>query len=313
MSYAYLYPGQGSQSIGMLAELANEYPEVKQIFEQGSEILKQDLWALVSAGPEEDLNRTENTQPILLCASVAVWRIWDKQFPNPPTLMAGHSFGEYTALVCSGALEFEAAVPLARFRGEVMQQAVPAGQGAMAAILGLDNDKLAEVCKESAQGGVVEAVNFNAPGQVVIAGDSPAVARAIVAAKDAGAKRAVTLPLSVPSHSSLMKPAAEKLRDYLSDLKLNPSNIDVIHNADVKAHNTQEEIKDALYQQLFNPVRWVETIQSMVSLGTQAFIELGPGKVLTGLSKRIDKSVPCYGVYDLKSLQQALEKAQELV
>ena len=313
MSYAYLYPGQGSQSIGMLAELANEYPEVKQIFEQGSEILKQDLWALVSVGPEDDLNRTENTQPIMLCASVAAWRIWDKQFPNPPTLMAGHSFGEYTALVCSGALEFEAAVPLARFRGEVMQQAVPAGQGAMAAILGLDNDKLAEVCKESAQGGVVEAVNFNAPGQVVIAGDSPAVARAIVAAKDAGAKRAVTLPLSVPSHSSLMKPAAEKLRDYLSDLKLNPSNIDVIHNADVKAHNTQEEIKDALYQQLFNPVRWVETIQSMVSLGTQAFIELGPGKVLTGLSKRIDKSVPCYGVYDLKSLQQALEKAQELV
>ncbi len=313
MSYAYLFPGQGSQSIGMLAELANEYPEVNQTFEQGSGILKQDLWTLVSAGPEEDLNRTENTQPIMLCASVAVWRIWKKQFSNPPAITAGHSFGEYTALVCSGALEFEEAVPLARFRGEVMQQAVPEGQGAMAAILGLDNDKLAEVCEASAQGEVVEAVNFNAPGQVVIAGDSSAVARAIEAAKDAGAKRAVTLPLSVPSHSSLMKPAAEKLREYLSDLALNFSNIDVIHNVDVKVHNSQEEIKNALYQQLFNPVRWVETIQSMVSQGTQAFIELGPGKVLTGLSKRIDKSVPCYGVYDLKSLEQALEKVQELV
>ncbi len=312
MSYTYLFPGQGSQSIGMLAELAGEHSEVSQTFELGSELLKQDLWALATNGPEEDLNRTENTQPIMLCASVATWKIWEKQFSNPPSLMAGHSFGEYTALVCSGALDFEAAVPLARFRGEVMQQAVPEGQGAMAAVLGLDNDKLAEVCVAFSQGEIVEAVNFNAPGQVVIAGDASAVARAIDAAKEAGAKRAVTLPLSVPSHSSLMKPAAEKLRDFLNDLTLKAPNVSVIHNADVMSHDEQVGIKDALYQQLFNPVRWVETIQHIVCQGTQAFVELGPGKVLTGLSKRIDKSVPCYGVYDLKSLDQALEKAQEL-
>ena len=313
MSHAYLFPGQGSQSVGILAELAGEYPEVKQTFEHGSEILRQDLWALVSAGPEEDLNRTENTQPIMLCASVAVWRVWNKQFSNIPLFMAGHSFGEYTALVCAGMLQFETAVPLARFRGEVMQQAVPEGQGAMAAVLGLENGKLVEVCAEVSQGQVVEAVNFNAPGQVVIAGDSAAVARAIDAAKEAGAKRALTLPLSVPSHSSLMLPAAEKLRDYLSDITLQSSDVSIIHNADVKIHANDQEIKDALYRQLFNPVRWAETIQYMVSQGTQIFIELGPGKVLVGLCKRIDKSVPCYGVHDLKSLEQALEKAQEQV
>jgi [acyl-carrier-protein] S-malonyltransferase len=313
MNHAYLFPGQGSQSVGMLAELAGEYPEVKQTFEQGSEILQQDLWALVSAGPEEGLNRTENTQPIMLCASVAVWRIWAKQFSRPAEFVAGHSFGEYTALVCAGVLDFESAVPLARFRGEVMQEAVPVGQGAMAAVLGLDNDKLADVCLNVSQGEVVEAVNFNAPGQVVIAGDSAAVTRAIDAAKEAGAKRAVILPLSVPSHSSLMQPAAAKLRDYLSDITFNSSNVSVIHNADVKVHASDQDIKDALYRQLFNPVRWVETIQNMVSQGTKIFIELGPGKVLTGLSKRIDKSVPCYGVYDIKSLEQALEIAQEKV
>lgn len=311
MSHAYLFPGQGSQSVGMLAELAGEYPEVKQTFEQGSEILQQDLWALVSDGPGEDLNRTENTQPIMLCASVAVWRIWAKQFSKPAEFVAGHSFGEYTALVCAGVLNFESVVPLARFRGEVMQEAVPVGQGAMAAVLGLDDDKLADVCLQVSQGEVVEAVNFNAPGQVVIAGDSAAVTRAIDAAKEAGAKRAVILPLSVPSHSSLMQPAADKLRDYLSDITFNSSEVSVIHNADVKVHVSDQGIKDALYRQLFNPVRWVETVQYMVSQGTQIFIELGPGKVLTGLSKRIDKSVTCYGVYDIKSLEQALEIAQE--
>lgn len=311
MSYAYLFPGQGSQSIGMLAELAGEFPEIKQTFEQGSEILKQDLWAMASAGPAEDLNRTENTQPIMLCASVAVWRVWNSQCAESGTLMAGHSFGEYTALVCAGILEFETALPLARFRGEVMQQAVPEGQGAMAAVLGLDNDALQKVCSETAQGQVVEAVNFNAPGQVVIAGDADAVARAIDAAKDAGAKRAVILPLSVPSHSSLMQPAAEKLLAYLSEISLQSSNVSIIHNTDVKIHDNAEDIKDALYKQLFSPVRWVETIQSMVAKQTQNFVELGPGKVLTGLSKRIDRSVPCYGVHDLKSLEQALEKVNQ--
>ena len=307
MSYAYLFPGQGSQSLGMLTELAGEYPEVKQTFEHASEILQQDLWALVSSGPEEELNRTENTQPIMLCASFAVWMVWNKKVNNP-AYMAGHSFGEYTALVCSGALDFATAVPLARFRGEVMQQAVPVGQGAMAAVLGLDNYKLAEVCVEASQGQVVEAVNFNAPGQVVIAGDSDAVARAIDLAKTVGAKRAVILPLSVPSHSRLMQPAAEKMRDYLAGIVLKPSSVSVIHNVDVKAHSNVDDIKDALYRQLFNPVRWVETIRYLITRGTETFIELGPGKVLTGLSKRIDKSVPCYCVHDLKSLEQTLEQ-----
>jgi len=308
MSHAYLFPGQGSQSLGMLAELAGEYPEVKQTFEHASEILQQDLWALVSSGPEEDLNRTENTQPIMLCASIAVSKVWNKQSQNEPEFLAGHSFGEYTALVCADVLDFATAVPLARFRGEVMQQAVPIGQGAMAAVLGLDNDKLAEVCIEASQGQVVEAVNFNAPGQVVIAGDSDAVARAIDTAKTAGAKRAVILPLSVPSHSSLMQPAAQKMRDYLADIGFKPSKVSVIHNADVKTYTNVDDIKDALYHQLFNPVRWVETIQYLVSQGTEFFIELGPGKVLTGLSKRIDKSVPCYCVHDLKSLELTLEQ-----
>ena len=307
MSYTYLFPGQGSQSLGMLAELAGEYPEIKQTFEHASEILQQDLWSLVSSGPEEELNRTENTQPIMLCASFAVWMVWNKKVNNP-AYMAGHSFGEYTALVCSGALDFATAVPLARFRGEVMQQAIPVGQGAMAAVLGLDNDKLAEVCVEASQGQVVEAVNFNAPGQVVIAGDSDAVARAIDVAKAAGAKRAVVLPLSVPSHSSLMQPAAEKMRDYLAGIVLKPSSVSVIHNVDVKAHSNVDDIKDALYRQLFSPVRWVETIRYLITRGTETFIELGPGKVLTGLSKRIDKSVPCYCVHDLKSLEQTLEQ-----
>ncbi len=308
MSHAYLFPGQGSQSLGMLAELAGEYSEVKQTFEHASEILQQDLWALLVSGPEEDLNRTENTQPIMLCASIAVSKVWNKHSQIEPAFLAGHSFGEYTALVCADVLDFATAVPLARFRGEVMQQAVPIGQGAMAAVLGLDNDKLAEVCIEASQGQVVEAVNFNAPGQVVIAGDSDAVTRAIAAAKTAGAKRAVILPLSVPSHSSLMQLAAQKMRDYFADIVFKPSKVNVIHNADVKAYANVDDIKDALYRQLFSPVRWVETIQYLISQGTESFIELGPGKVLTGLSKRIDKSVPCYCVHDLKSLEQTLEQ-----
>jgi [acyl-carrier-protein] S-malonyltransferase len=297
----------------MLVELASQYPEVSQTFEQASDILKQDLWSMVSDGPVEDLNRTENTQPIMLCSSVAVWKIWSKQFTSLPSFVAGHSFGEYTALVCAGVVDFDAMVPLARFRGEVMQQAVPEGKGAMAAVLGLENDKLAMICSEVSQGEVVEAVNYNAPGQVVIAGDSLAVARAIDAAKDAGAKRAVVLPLSVPSHSTLMQPAAEKLREYLKNVTFNEAEVRVVHNADVNVHVNERDMKEALFMQLFNPVRWVETIQYMVAENTQTFVELGPGKVLAGLSKRIDKSVPCYGVYDLKSLELALEKVSEKI
>ncbi len=307
MTHVYIFPGQGSQSVGMLAELADQYSEVKETFEQASDILQQNLWDLVANGPEQEINRTENTQPIMLCASVAVHKIWAKQFPKAPMYTAGHSFGEYTALVCTGALDFEKTVPLARYRGEVMQEAVPEGQGAMAAVLGLEDSKLIEVCADAAQQQIVEAVNFNAPGQVVIAGDADAVNRAIEMAKAAGAKRAVLLPLSVPSHSSLMRTAADKLRDYLADIELRVTELKVIHNADVKFYDNEQDIKDALYRQLFNPVRWVETIQYMLSEGASVFVELGPGKVLTGLSKRIDRSAACHCVQDIKSLEQALE------
>ena len=311
MDFAYLFPGQGSQSLGMMADLASGYPEVKDVFEQGSQVLQQDLWELVTNGPEEELNRTANTQPIMLCASVAIWRIWQKQFSGSPHCMAGHSFGEYTALACANAFDFEIALPLAKYRGDVMQQAVPVGQGAMAAILGVDDQQLDEVCKQAAQGEVVQTVNFNAPGQTVIAGNSQAVARAVELAKSAGAKRALTLPLSVPSHSSLMQPAAEQLKTYLQEIDMRTPDINVVQNVDVKAYADVVEIKDALYRQLFNPVRWVETIQHIISSGVNVFIELGPGKVLTGLCKRIDRKVPCYGVYDLKSFEQALEQMEK--
>ena len=312
MAFAYLYPGQGSQSLGMMEDLASKYPQIKQTFEQASDVLKQNLWDLVVEGPEQELNRTENTQPIMLCASIAIWRIWRQQFTSAPICMAGHSFGEYTALVCTDAFDFETALPLAKYRGQVMQQAVPEGEGAMAAVLGLDNQKLTEVCEQSAQGEVVQAVNFNAPGQTVIAGNSGAVNRAVELAKSSGAKRAVILPLSVPSHSTLMQPAAELLREHLSSISLRPPQTNVIQNVDVKAYSDEAEIKDALYRQLFNPVRWVETIEHIISKRVKAFVELGPGKVLSGLSKRIDRNVPCYGVFDIKSLEQALEKLESI-
>ena len=310
MNFAYLFPGQGAQSVGMLTDLAADFPEVKQTFELGSDILQQDLWKLVDSGPENELNRTENTQPVMLCANVAIWRIWVRYFNLPPIVVAGHSFGEYSALVCARAFTFETALPIARYRGQVMQQAVSEGRGAMAAILGLDDESLAEVCKQSTQGQVVEAVNFNAPEQTVIAGHSEAVARAVEAAKSAGAKRAITLPLSVPAHSTLMQPAAERLRDYLHDIPIQSPQIDVIQNVDVQPYSDVLKIKDALYRQLFNPVRWVETIQYIISLGTSVLIELGPGKVITGLNRRIDRALPCYCVHDSKSLEQTLEYAE---
>ena len=309
MELAYIFPGQGSQSIGMMEDLGTQYPEVRQIFEQGSEILQQDLWKLVLSGPEADLNRTENTQPVMLCACVAVHRIFQAQFPGLPMLTAGHSFGEYTALACSDALEFAAAIVLARYRGRVMQEAVPEGQGAMAAILGLEADLLAEICTKCIQGQErVEPVNFNAPGQTVIAGNRVAVSRAVEAAKDAGAKRCVQLPLSVPSHSTLMRPAAVRLQEYLHDVAIRTPRVAVIQNADVRAYRREAEIKDALYRQLFSPVRWVETIRHMISQGVGALVELGPGRVLTGFNKRIDGSVPAYSINDLKSLDQTLQQ-----
>ena len=309
MEFAYIFPGQGSQSVGMMGDLDKQYPEARQLFELGSDILQQDLWKLVTSGPEADLNRTENTQPVMLCACVAVHRIFQAQFPDFPLLAAGHSFGEYTALACAGALEFEAAIALARYRGRVMQEAVPEGQGAMAAILGLEVDVLARICRQCTQEHErAEPVNFNAPGQIVIAGDRVAVSRAVEAAKDAGAKRCVPLPLSVPSHSTLMKPAAVQLREYLQDVAMRAPRFAVIQNADVRAYRSEADIKDALYRQLFSPVRWVDTVQHMISQGIGALVELGPGRVLTGFSRRIDRSVPAYCVSDLKSLDQTLQQ-----
>ncbi len=313
MEFAYIFPGQGSQSIGMMEDLGTRFPEVRQTFEQGSDILQQDLWKLASSGPEAELNRTENTQPVMLCACMAVYRVFHAHFSAAPRIMAGHSFGEYTALACAGSFGFEAALPLARYRGQVMQQAVPEGQGAMAAVLGLEAHVLGEVCEQSAgEREVVEAVNFNAPGQIVIAGSREAVLRAVEASKRAGAKRCVLLPLSVPSHSTLMRPAAKQLRTYLQDIAIQPPRIEIVQNVDVQAYHREVDIKDALYRQLFSPVRWVETIQHIVSSGVKALVELGPGRVLTGFSKRIDRTVPGYCVYDLKSLDQTLEQMDAL-
>lgn len=313
MDFAYIFPGQGSQSIGMMKDLSTQYPEIKQIFEQGSDVLQLDLWKLATLGPEEELNRTENTQPVMLCACMAVHAIFHECFSATPRMLAGHSFGEYTALVCAKVFDFETALPLAKYRGRVMQQAVPEGQGAMAAVLGLDNETLSEICEQSSTGeGIVEAVNFNAPGQTVIAGSQEAVSEALQAAKQAGAKRCVLLPLSVPSHSTLMKPAAEQLHDYLQDVDMHTPQHEVIQNVDVCSYSDEAQIRDALYRQLFNPVRWVETIQHMISCGVKVLVELGPGRVLTGFNKRIDRDASGHAVHDLKSLDQTLERLEAL-
>jgi [acyl-carrier-protein] S-malonyltransferase len=302
-----VFPGQGSQSVGMLAELAEAYPAVGATFAEASEVLGYDLWALVRDGPADDLNRTDRTQPAMLAAGVAVWRIWQARDGGMPVVMAGHSLGEYTALVCAGALSFGAAVALVAERGRCMQDAVPAGSGAMAAILGLDDAAVAEVCSEAAQGGVVTAVNFNSPGQVVIAGDAQAVHRATVLAKETGAKRAVPLPVSVPSHCALMQPAAERFAAHLEKTAFAAPLIAVIQNVDVMAHDSPDSIRDALERQLYSPVQWVRTIEAMRERGVTRIIEAGPGKVLAGLCKRIDKSLTALPVHDPDSLEAALD------
>lgn len=288
---AFVFPGQGSQSVGMLAELAVEYPQVQETFAQASEVLGYDLWALTQNGPEADLNATHRTQPALLAASVAIWRVWQAKGGEQPQVLAGHSLGEYSALVCAGVLDFQDAIKLVQLRGELMQQAVPAGTGAMYAIIGLDDDKVIAACEQAAQGDVVSAVNFNSPGQVVIAGQTEAVARAGDACKEAGAKRALPLPVSVPSHCALMKPAAEKLAVELEKLQINAAVIPVVNNVDVAMSNDPAQIRDALVRQLYSPVRWTESVQKLAELGAQKVLEIGPGKVLTGLIKRIDKSL----------------------
>lgn len=306
MSFAAVFPGQGSQSLGMLAALSEEHHVINQVFAEASEALNYDLWALVQSGPEARLNSTECTQPALLAAGVAVWRVWQSLNGPVPGYMAGHSLGEYTALVCAGAMDFKAAIKLVEFRGQAMQQAVPPGAGAMAAILGLEDEAVRQACAEAAQGQVVQAVNFNSPGQVVIAGEKIAVERAIATCTAKGAKRAVLLPVSVPSHCELMKPAAEQLAARLANLPLKSPQIPVIHNVDVAPHTQPGDIRRVLKEQLYSPVRWAETVQFLAGQGVSKLVEFGPGRVLSGLTKRINKSVEAYPVYDPPTLRAAL-------
>lgn len=309
MSFAFVFPGQGSQSVGMLAQLAGAEPLVQQTLAEASEVLGYDLWKLCQGGPEEELGKTERTQPAMLAAGVATWRVWRKHGGGLPAAMSGHSLGEYSALVCSGALDFRTAVGLVQFRGQAMQAAVPAGQGAMAAILGLDDADVEAACREAAQGETVQAANFNSPGQVVIAGSAAAVDRAIEVAKTKGAKRAIKLPVSVPSHSALMKPAAERFSENLQQVKFATPEVRDIYTVDVRKHGDEASIRKALVEQLVKPVRWTETIQAILKDGARVVVECGPGRVLTGLNRRIErnKEIAMLAIEDAESLQQALQ------
>jgi [acyl-carrier-protein] S-malonyltransferase len=291
----------------MLDTLAEPHPSVKHTFEEASDALGRDLWSLVSQGPKEDLDRTENTQPAMLAAGVAVWRVWQQSGGRPATVMAGHSLGEYAALVAAGALGFADGIRLAADRARFMQEAVPAGEGAMAAVLGLEDAQVVALCAEQAQGAVLSAVNFNSPGQVVIAGSAAAVARAIDAAKAAGAKRALPLPVSVPSHCALMRPAADRLAERLADVALAVPSVPVIHNVNVAPASDVESLRRLLVEQLYSPVRWVETVASVAAQGVTTALECGPGKVLTGLNKRIADNLTTLPVFDPKTLEAALE------
>jgi len=306
---AIVFPGQGSQSVGMLAGLAQVHEVVSATFADASSALGYDLWRLVQEGPAEALNRTERTQPAMLAAGVAVWRTWEAAGGPRPAVMAGHSLGEYTALVCAGALAFDDALRLVEERARRMQAAVPEGTGAMAAVLGLDDAAVKAACEQAAQGEVVSAVNFNAPGQVVIAGHSGAVERAIALAREAGAKRAVALAVSVPSHCALMRQAAEAFADSLATAGLRRPQIPVLHNVDVASYEDADSIRTALAMQVYSPVRWAETVRAMAGHNVQTLVEAGPGKVLVGLNKRIDKSMNALPVYDPATLDAALQAA----
>ncbi|MEQ1668029.1 MAG: ACP S-malonyltransferase [Sulfuriferula sp.] len=303
MKFAFLFPGQGSQSIGMMQGYA-DVAVVRDTFTEAADILGQDLWFMVSDGPVELLNATVNTQPLMLTAGVATYRAWLAQGGRAPDVMAGHSLGEYTALVAAGALSFADALPLVRTRALAMQDAVAEGVGAMAAILGLDDDTVRAVCAEAAQGEVLEAVNFNSPGQVVIAGNKAAVERGMVLAKEKGAKRALPLPVSVPSHCALMRPAAEKLSAALANMQITAPQVPVLHNADVISYQQADQIRDALARQLYSPVRWVETVQAMANDDVTLAAECGPGKVLAGLTKRIDDRVAATALTSVAALTE---------
>ncbi|MCU0935162.1 MAG: ACP S-malonyltransferase [Gammaproteobacteria bacterium] len=301
-----VFPGQGSQAVGMLKPLGEAFPEVLETFAEASRVLGYDLWALAQEGPEAELNRTEKTQPAMLAAGVAVWRVWRGQGGAVPAVLAGHSLGEYTALVCAGAIDFADAVALVADRGRYMQDAVPAGAGAMAAILGLTDEQVVDACERAAEGEVVAAANFNSPGQVVVAGASTAVQRAVALARQAGAKRAVVLPVSVPSHCALMRPAAERLAERLAGLEIRAPALPVVHNVDAQPRPEPQAIREALADQLHRPVRWVDCVRAMGAGGNRTFVEAGPGKVLTGLQRRILADTPAVAVLDPESLQAAL-------
>lgn len=299
--FAFFFPGQGSQSVGMMQGFEN-HAVVKQTFDEASTVLGVDFWKMATEA-NDAINLTENTQPIMLTAGVATWRVYQALGGKLPAVMAGHSLGEYTALVTANAISFADALPLVKFRAQVMQQAVPEGQGAMAAILGLDDDTVRAVCNEAAQGEVVQAVNFNSPGQVVIAGNKAAVERGMELAKAKGAKRALPLPVSVPSHCDLMKPAAEKMREYLQNVTVQAPLVPVLHNADVAAYNDADQIKNALVRQLYSPVRWVETVQQLAAQEILTGAECGPGKVLAGLAKRIVAEMSFVALVNDESVQ----------
>ncbi len=304
---AFVFPGQGSQSVGMLGQLAGEFPIVEKTFDEASDRLGFDLWELVSNGPEDALADTRNTQPAMLTSAVAVWRVWSAEGGPLPKMMAGHSLGEYSALVCSEALAFADAVTVVRERGRLMHEAVPAGRGAMAAILGLPGEAVRTVCAEAAEGQVLEAVNYNTPEQTVVAGNSEAVDRGVALAKSKGAKRALRLPVSVPSHCALMRPAAESLAELLKDVPIRAPVCPVVNNVDAAQPNDPAAIRDALVRQLYSPVRWVEIVQELKSAGIDTVVEGGPGKVLVGLQRRIDREMTALPIHDGSSLGAALE------
>ena len=304
-SLAFVFPGQGSQAVGMLSELAAQEPLIGETFAEASSVLGYDLWNLCQNGPAEDLNRTDRTQPAILAASVALWRLWCAQSEARPVFVAGHSLGEYSALVAAEVIGFADALRLVERRGQLMQQAVPEGEGGMAAVLGLDDDKIIELCARAAEGEVVSAVNFNAPGQVVIAGEASAVARAIEACKEAGAKRAIGLPVSVPSHCALMKPAAERLSEDFAKLQWSAPTITLVQNVTARPAVDTDALRSLLVEQLYSPVRWVESIEYLAAQGVTDLVECGPGKVLSGLNKRCAKGVNTHHLDNIDAFSAA--------
>ena len=304
---AFVFPGQGSQKIGMLAELAQDHAIIKETFDQASDVLNYNMWELIQQGEQEQINLTERTQPILLASSVAIWRLWNKHNGTQPSQMAGHSLGEWSALVCSGVVDFEDALKIVRARGQFMQQAVPVGEGAMAAIIGLEDQAILDACSNSQSLGVVDAVNFNAPGQVVIAGSNGAVEAAMDACKAAGAKRALPLPVSAPFHTSLMKPAADNLADLVNSVTFSPAQVPVVHNVHAQIESDPETIKALMLEQIYSPVKWVDCVNELKSNGATTLIECGPGKVLSGLVKRIDRDLSSLATDNVADFTAALE------